>query len=164
MSPALKVLCISLWALIIGTKSGSLWLWPCSSDESPWTLLKTFQFSIEPLVLSVPEEPGCTWLMSGEFAFFTYLVWWQFLLLKPEDHPVFPFPAFLAPRNQCPLEAPGETKAHCGPGLQMVVRLNVSVPFKKCTLSSASCCLVSILLLPLHVFFSFCLIFFPFIF
>lgn len=91
----------------------------CSSGHYLWlvpmTLLKAFQFSMDHLMLSVPEELRCTWIYVVGICIryllglvtISFVETWEIFLSSL----ILPSSAFLAPRNQCSLKAPGETKA-----------------------------------------------------
>lgn len=151
----LNVFCLSLWALLLevsskdsgsSEESGSPWLWPGAVPlVSPCApCFKAFRF----------PSHSSRGVMSWKFAYFAWfgdsVFCWNL-----RSSSLLPLSlALLAPRNQCPLKAPGEAKAPGCPSWQIFLSFNVSVHFVNWMLSCASYSLVSIiLLLPLSVFF-----------
>lgn len=153
----LSVFYLSRWALNAGTRSGSLWLWLCTLDLSARTLPKASQFSLEHLVLFVPEEPGLTWISILEICIL-YLVWWKTFWLKPERSSL---PVSCLPWSSWLLGISAHLRPEGGPWWQIFLTFNVPVLFVSCMFFCTACFLASIFPLPFkYFFFLFCLIFF----
>lgn len=124
----LSVFYLSRWALTAGTGSGSLWLWLCTSDLSPRTLPKASQFSLEHLVLFVPEEPGLTWISILEICIL-YLIRWETFWLKPERSSL---PLFCLSGSSWLLGISAHLRPEGGPWWQIFLNFNVPVHFVSC--------------------------------
>ena len=148
------------WKLVARTREvqksqESPWLWPGAVPlVSPCgPCFKAFRF----------PSHSSRGVMSWKFAYFAWfgdsVFCWNL-----RSSSLLPLSlALLAPRNQCPLKAPGEAKAPGCPSWQIFLSFNVSVHFVNWMLSCASYSLVSIiLLLPLSVFFLLAWFFFSF--